>query len=56
MCFMEMGESSEMQPYNCHNFNLLLSNLYMFTDELQKIIDEYSKIAQEKKNSQTQFK
>lgn len=41
MCFMAMGECSGVD---------------MVTDELQKVIDEYNKITQEKKNWQTLLK
>lgn len=34
---------------------LLESNLDMITDELQKFIDEYNKLSQDKKNWETQL-
>lgn len=44
---MTMGESSEVRHHDCSNCNLK-SSLDMVTSELQKVIDEYNKITQEK--------
>ncbi|KAH0755142.1 hypothetical protein KY290_025412 [Solanum tuberosum] len=52
LCFMALGETSEVRPFNCPNCNDLQSSLDMVADELQKVIDEYNKIAQEKKDWQ----
>ncbi|XP_049394650.1 uncharacterized protein LOC125858929 [Solanum stenotomum] len=52
ICFMALGKTSEVISFNCPNCNDLQDSLDMFTDELQKVIDEYNKIAQEKKDWQ----
>lgn len=52
LCFMELGETSEVKSYNCSNFNDLQNSLDTVADELQKIIDEYTNIAWEKKDWQ----
>jgi len=45
---MVLDETSEVRPFNCPNYNDLQNSLDMIADELQKVIDEYNKIAQEK--------
>ncbi|XP_015158901.1 uncharacterized protein [Solanum tuberosum] len=52
LCFMALGETSKVRPYNSSNCNDLQNSLDMVADELQKVIDEYNKIAQEKKDWQ----
>lgn len=49
---MALGETSEVRPFNCPNCNDLQNSLDMVADELQKVIDEYNKIAQDKKDWQ----
>ena len=56
MCFMTIGESGEVRLPNSHNCNILESNLDMITDKLQKTIDEYNKLAQQKKSCEARFK
>lgn len=56
MCFMETGDPSEVRPHDCHNSNILESNFDMITNEIQKVIDEYNKLIQEKKNCEAWFK
>lgn len=48
-CFLSLGERTEVTSYNYPNCNDLQNSLDMVTDELQKFIDEYNKVAQEKK-------
>lgn len=45
-----MDESNEVRPFNCQDCKLLQTNIHLKTDEHQKFIDEYEKIAQERKN------
>ena len=47
---MALGETSEVRPFNCPNYNDLQNTLDMVTDELQKFIYEYNKLAQEMKD------
>ncbi|KAH0729871.1 hypothetical protein KY289_001059 [Solanum tuberosum] len=56
ICFMEMGEPSEVRHHDCSKCNHLQYSLDMVTDGLQKVIDEYKKIAQEKKDWQILLK
>lgn len=53
MCFMAIGESSEVRPFNYYYCNIFQSNLYMITDELRKAINKYKNIEQEKRNQKT---
>ena len=46
---MTLGETSELIPSNCSNYNDLQDSLDMVTDELQKVIDAYNKISHERK-------
>lgn len=48
---MEIGESNEVRLHDGHYCNTLESNIDMITNELQKVINEYNKIDQEKKSS-----
>jgi len=50
ICFMVLGESSEVRPFNYSNCNDFQNSLDMVTDELHKVTDEYNKIAREKKD------
>ena len=52
LCFMELGETNEVRPFNCVNCNDLKKSLDMVIDELKKVINEYNKLAQEKKDWQ----
>lgn len=47
---MTIGDSSEVRPDNYYNCDTLGSNLDMITNEIQKVIDEYNKLSQEKKS------
>jgi len=49
---MALGETNEVRLFNYTNCNDLQNSLDMVTNELQKFIDEYNKIAQEKKDCQ----
>ena len=53
---MAIGESSEVRLHDYYNCNTLESNLDMITDELQKVVYEYKKLAQEKKSCEARFK
>lgn len=48
--FMVIWESSEVLHFKCHSYNIWQSNLDIIIDELQEVINEYNKIAQEKKS------
>lgn len=52
ICFMAIGETSEVRIPKCHNFYYLQNTIDMITDELQKVIGEYNKISNEKKNQE----
>lgn len=47
---MKLDETSEVRPFNYPNYNDLKNSLDMVTNESQKVIDEYNKIVQEKKD------
>lgn len=49
MCFLAIGDSIELRPFNCQNCSFFESNLDMITDEVKSIIYEHNKISQEKK-------
>ena len=42
---MALGETSEVKSYNCPHYNDLQKSFDMVTDELQKVIDAYTKLA-----------
>ena len=50
---MALGETSKVRPSNCSNCDDLQNSLDMVIDELQKVILEYNKLAQEKKDWQS---
>lgn len=56
MCFRKKGEPSEVKPYIYHYCNILKINFHIIIDQIQKVIDEYNKLVQEKKNWEAQLK
>ena len=52
MVYTALRETREVRSHNCPNCRNLQTSLDVVTDELQKVIDEYKKIYQEKKDCQ----
>ncbi|XP_059310153.1 uncharacterized protein LOC132061332 [Lycium ferocissimum] len=55
MCFMAKSDTSEVRTPSCSKCIDLQATLDLVTDDLQKMIDEYNKLAKEKKNWQIQL-
>lgn len=49
---MTLSETNEVRSFNYSKCNNLQASMDIFTDELPKLIDDYNKVTQEKKDWQ----
>ena len=50
ICFMAIGESSKVRDSDCPSCENLRTTIDLITDDFQKVLDEYKKLLQEKKD------